>query len=58
MRREDTEVLDILYAARRNAIWSEQSQDPPTSNMHIEITRHLIDQACRIIQAKEKAQTN
>ena len=55
MRQEDGEVLNILHAARRNAIWIEQSGDSQSISMHLEVTRHLIEQAMRIIQNKETA---
>lgn len=53
MRQQDGEVLSILNAARRNAIFIEQCGDSQAISMHLEITRHLIEQAMRIIKEKE-----
>ncbi|HEX3037255.1 MAG TPA: hypothetical protein VHT73_19395 [Thermodesulfobacteriota bacterium] len=43
MRQEDTQLYDILYAARRNAIWAAQGQNSITTIMHIGTTLHLIE---------------
>jgi hypothetical protein len=53
MRQEDGEVLNILTAARRNAIFIEQCGDSQSISMHLEITRHLIEQAMRILKEQE-----
>jgi hypothetical protein len=57
MRQENGEILDLLSAARRNAIFIEQCGDNQSIHMHLEITRHLIEQAMRIIQSSETAST-
>jgi hypothetical protein len=49
MHYDDIKLYDILYAARRNAIWSGQGQNSTTTNMHIGTTLHLIEVALSIL---------
>ena len=58
MRREDVDLYNLLHAARRNAIWSQQGQNPPTTNLHIDTTQHLIEQAMLILKDREHVTTN
>ncbi len=53
MKQNDVDLYKLLYAARRNAIWSGQGQNSVTTNMHIGTTQHLIEQAISIIKNRE-----
>jgi hypothetical protein len=50
MRQEDTELFNLLHAARRNTIWSGQGQNSVATNMHIGTTLHLIESALSILK--------
>ncbi len=52
MKQEDIQLYDLLYAARRNAIWSSQGQNSLTTNMHIGTTLHLIETALSILNER------
>ena len=58
MRRDDIDLYNMLHAARRNAIWSQQGQNSLTTNLHIDTTQHLIEQAMSIIMDREPVTTN
>ena len=52
MRREDVDLYNLLHAARRNAIWSQQGQNTLTTNLHIGTTQHLIEQALSTLKGR------
>ena len=58
MRRDDVDLYNLLQASRRNAIWSQQGQNSPTTNLHIGTTQHLIEQALSILKDREPVTTN
>jgi hypothetical protein len=53
MRQDDVDLYTLLHVARRNAIWSLQGQNSQTTNMHIDATQHLLDQAISILKDRK-----
>ena len=53
MRQDDVDLCTLLHVARRNADWSLQGQNSLATNMHIDATQHLIEQAISILKDRK-----
>ena len=53
MRQDDVDLFKLLHVARRNAVWSLQGQNSLATNMHIDTTQHLIEQAITTLKDRK-----